>query len=55
MENGTNNYIARGWGNFPIIGKIFSNHWKNAENFFQSLENGQKIFPIVGKFSEGVA
>jgi hypothetical protein len=25
--------------NFPMIGKIFSNGWKNAENFFQWLEN----------------
>ena len=40
---------------FPTIGKIFSNHWKNAENFFQSLENRRKIFPIVGKLLEGVA
>jgi hypothetical protein len=29
---------------FPTIGKIFSNHWKNTENFFQSLENGGKYF-----------
>ncbi|MBR3582814.1 MAG: hypothetical protein IKO01_05150 [Kiritimatiellae bacterium] len=40
---------------FPTIGKIFSNHWKNPENFFQSLENRRKIFPIVGNFlQEGV-
>ncbi|MBR4251296.1 MAG: hypothetical protein IKQ15_03215 [Kiritimatiellae bacterium] len=37
--------------------KKFSNHWKNAENFFQSLEKTgrffqplEKSFPIVGKF-----
>ena len=41
--------IGKNGGNFPTIGKIFSNHWKNAENFFQSLENGRKIFPIAGK------
>jgi pyruvate formate lyase activating enzyme len=42
--------------NFPTIGKIFSNHWKNAENFFQSLEKPGQIFqpletffPIIGK------
>ncbi len=23
---------------FPMIGNIFSIHWKTAENFFQSLE-----------------
>jgi hypothetical protein len=44
---------------FPIIGKtakIFSNHWKNPENFFQSLEKSAEIFqpleknfPIIGK------
>jgi hypothetical protein len=44
---------------FPIIGKpakIFSNHWKTAENFFQSLENPARFFqpletffPIIGK------
>ena len=27
-----------------MIGKIFSNHWKTAENFFQSLEN--RRFPV---------
>ncbi len=47
--------IGKNGAIFPTIGKIFSNHWKNAENFFQSLENRRKIFPIVGKFSEGVA
>jgi hypothetical protein len=40
---------------FPTIGKIFSNHWKNAKTFFQSLENRRKIFPIVGKLSGGAA
>jgi hypothetical protein len=45
--------------NFPIIGKnakIFSNHWKTAEKFFQSLEKPphffqplEKNFPIIGK------
>jgi hypothetical protein len=40
---------------FPTIGKIFSNHWKNAEIFFQSLENRRKFFPIVGKLAGGVA
>jgi hypothetical protein len=35
--------------NFPTIGKKFSNHWKKSENFFQSLENRIKIFPMVGK------
>ncbi len=34
---------------FPTIGKKVSNHWKKAENFFQSLENRRIIFPIVGK------
>ena len=34
---------------FPTIGKKVSNHWKNRENFFQSLENARKFFPIVGK------
>ncbi|MBR3581911.1 MAG: hypothetical protein IKO01_00535 [Kiritimatiellae bacterium] len=27
----------------------FSNHWKIAEIFFQSLENIRKFFPIIGK------
>ncbi|MBR4190901.1 MAG: hypothetical protein IKQ55_13200, partial [Kiritimatiellae bacterium] len=35
--------------NFPTIGKLFSNHWKKYEKFFQSLENCRKFFPIVGK------
>jgi hypothetical protein len=47
--------IGKNGRNFPTIGKIFSNHWKNAENFFQSLENGRKIFPIVGKLAAGFA
>ena len=34
---------------FPTIGKIFSNHWKMHGNFFQSLENAWKFFPIIGK------
>jgi hypothetical protein len=36
--------------------KIFSNHWKTAEEFFQSLEKSahffqplEKNFPIIGK------
>ena len=47
---------------FPIIGKtakIFSNHWKTPENFFQSLEKPAQIFqpleknfPIIGKIHE---
>ena len=41
--------IGKNGRNFPTIGKIFSNHWKKTENFFQSLENRRKIFPIVGK------
>jgi hypothetical protein len=39
-----------------FIRKIFSNHWKTAENFFQSLEKPghffqplEKFFPIIGK------
>ena len=28
-----------GEGNFPMVGKIFSNGWKNVEIFFQWLEN----------------
>ena len=47
--------IPQGRKSFPTIGKIFSNHWKNAENFFQSLENGRIIFPIVGKLAVGFA
>ena len=57
--------VAQG---FPIIGKIFSNHWKIAEFFFQSLENFavfsngwkksfqslEKKFPIIGKFAVGM-
>jgi peptide/nickel transport system permease protein len=49
--------------NFPTIGKIFSNHWKTDEIFFQSLEKTgdssnhwkksfqslEKKFPIIGK------
>jgi hypothetical protein len=35
---------------FPTIGNFFSNHWKIPENFFQSLENRRKFFPIIGKF-----
>ena len=45
---------------FPTIGKIFSNHWKTSEIFFQSLEKNGKIFqpleknfPIIGKNGEG--
>ncbi|MBR4189769.1 MAG: hypothetical protein IKQ55_07390 [Kiritimatiellae bacterium] len=48
---------------FPIIGKcpkIFSNHWKNREKFFQSLEKSAQIFqplekkfPIIGKIRAG--
>ena len=38
---------------FPTIGNFFSNHWKNGEKFFQSLENPRKIFPIVGKTGGG--
>jgi hypothetical protein len=34
---------------FPTIGNFFSNHWKNGGNFFQSLENLRKNFPIIGK------
>ncbi len=34
---------------FPTIGKKFPIIGKKTENFFQSLENGRKIFPIVGK------
>ncbi|MBR6022001.1 MAG: hypothetical protein IK066_06225, partial [Kiritimatiellae bacterium] len=30
------------------VPKIFSNHWKTAEKFFQSLENGRN-FPTIGK------
>ena len=47
--------IGKNGRNFPTIGKIFSNRWKNAEYFFQSLENGQKNFPIVGKLAAGFA
>ena len=36
---------------FPTIGNFFSNHWKIPENFFQSLENSGKLFPIIGKLS----
>ncbi len=43
--------IGKTGANFPTIGKIFSNHWKKLENFFQSLENRRKIFPIVGKLA----
>ncbi len=43
--------IGKTGANFPTIGKIFSNHWKKPENFFQSLENRRKIFPIVGKLA----
>ena len=42
--------VERGRKSFPTIGNIFSNHWKNSEKFFQSLENWRKIFPIIGKF-----
>jgi hypothetical protein len=38
--------------------KYFSNHWKTAENFFQSLEKSaqifqplENIFPIIGKIT----
>ena len=41
--------IGKNGAIFPTIGKKFSNHWKKAENFFQSLENRRKNFPIVGK------
>ncbi len=41
---------------FPMIGNIFSIHWKTAENFFKSLEKIgeffqplEKYFPIIGK------
>ena len=40
----------------PPVPKIFSNHWKTAEKFFQSLEKIrpffqplEKYFPIIGK------
>ena len=42
--------IGKIGADFPTIGKFFSNHWKNTENFFQSLENRRKFFPIVGNF-----
>jgi hypothetical protein len=49
--------------NFPTIGNIFSNHWKTAEKFFQSLEKTagfsnhwknifqslETFFPTIGK------
>jgi hypothetical protein len=41
--------IGKNGAIFPTIGKKLSNHWKKAENFFQSLENRRKYFPIVGK------
>ena len=41
--------IGKNGAVFPTIGKKVSNHWKKPENFFQSLENRRKIFPIVGK------
>ena len=43
--------IGKNRADFPTIGKIFSNHWKKRGNFFQSLENWRKIFPIVGKLA----
>ncbi len=40
----------------PLAPKIFSNHWKTHERFFQSLEKSarifqplEKYFPIIGK------
>ncbi len=45
-----------------FIRKNFSNHWKTAENFFQSLEKPghffqplEKSFPIIGKIRKGRA
>ncbi len=45
---------------FPTIGNIFSNHWKIAERFFQSLEKQggifqplENFFPIIGKTAFG--
>jgi hypothetical protein len=39
---------------FPIIGKpakIFSNHWKTAQKFFQSLENSPTLpHPLIRVF-----
>ncbi len=29
--------------------KIFSNHWKTPEKFFQSLEKSARFFPTIGK------
>ena len=33
--------------------RFFSNHWKLFRHFFQSLEDFEGVFPIVGKCPEG--
>ena len=43
-----------GWGkSFPMVGKLFSNHWKMGEKFFQSLEKSSGIFQSLEREQKG--
>ena len=42
------------WGkSFPMVGKLFSNHWKMGEKFFQSLEKSSGIFQSLEREQKG--